>query len=177
MIIPSCHRSTGHKPMTGGLSVLAQIWPLLQAALKRTIASIRWNLSPYYSVTMADDAPIAFEVRDGAQGLLISPSVFRKGDVEHTYWHVETPEGRGWVYEKYVGDVRWEDVESDAVAAPGEATDVDEAPTPAERSKDGMHGIKPETLTRELKDAGFQDVAVERGAQRWFMVGFRVSRY
>ena len=46
----------------------------------------------------------------------------------------------------------------------------DEAPTPAERSKDGMHGIKPETLTRELKDAGFQDVAVERGAQRWFMV-------
>ena len=45
-----------------------------------------------------------------------------------------------------------------------------EAPTPAERSKDGMHGIKPETLTRELKDAGFQDVAVERGAQRWFMV-------
>lgn len=46
----------------------------------------------------------------------------------------------------------------------------DEAPAPAERSKDGMHGIKPETLTRELKDAGFQDVAVERGAQRWFMV-------
>ncbi len=46
----------------------------------------------------------------------------------------------------------------------------EEAPTPAERSKDGTHGIKPETLTRELKDAGFQEVAVERGAQRWFMV-------
>ncbi len=46
----------------------------------------------------------------------------------------------------------------------------DEAPTPAERSTDGMHGINPETLTRELKDAGFQEVAVERGAQRWFMV-------
>ena len=46
----------------------------------------------------------------------------------------------------------------------------EEAPTPAERSKDGMHGIKPETLARELRDAGFQEVAVERGAQRWFMV-------
>ncbi|HZB26536.1 MAG TPA: methyltransferase domain-containing protein [Vicinamibacterales bacterium] len=47
---------------------------------------------------------------------------------------------------------------------------ADEAPTPAERSTDGMHGIKAETLTRELKEAGFQEVALERGAQRWFMV-------
>jgi tRNA A58 N-methylase Trm61 len=45
-----------------------------------------------------------------------------------------------------------------------------EAPTPAERSKDGMHGVKPETLTRELREAGFQEVALERGTERWFMV-------
>lgn len=43
------------------------------------------------------------------------------------------------------------------------------APTPAHRSKDGMHGIGPETLRRELKDAGFEEVSAEVD-QRWFMV-------
>ena len=43
------------------------------------------------------------------------------------------------------------------------------APTPADRSKDGMHGIGPETLRRELKDAGFEEVSAEVD-NRWFMV-------
>lgn len=45
-----------------------------------------------------------------------------------------------------------------------------EAARPADRGKDGMHGIRPETLSRELQEAGFEPVATEAGAQRWFMV-------
>lgn len=45
-----------------------------------------------------------------------------------------------------------------------------EAPTPADRGKDGMHGIKAETLGAELKAAGFEPVSSELGDQRWFMV-------
>lgn len=45
-----------------------------------------------------------------------------------------------------------------------------EAPTPAERGKDGIHGVKQETLIRELKDAGFEPVSAEAAEQRWFMV-------
>jgi ubiquinone/menaquinone biosynthesis C-methylase UbiE len=45
-----------------------------------------------------------------------------------------------------------------------------EAQCPADRGKDGMHGVTAETLARELKDAGFEPVASEVGAQRWFMV-------
>jgi ubiquinone/menaquinone biosynthesis C-methylase UbiE len=45
-----------------------------------------------------------------------------------------------------------------------------EASCPADRGKDGMHGITPTTLSRELSDAGFQPVASETGAQRWFMI-------
>jgi tRNA A58 N-methylase Trm61 len=45
-----------------------------------------------------------------------------------------------------------------------------EAPTPADRSKDGMHGVTAETVSRELKDAGLEPVTSESGAQRWFMV-------
>jgi ubiquinone/menaquinone biosynthesis C-methylase UbiE len=44
-----------------------------------------------------------------------------------------------------------------------------EAKTPADRSKDGSHGIGPDALDRELKEAGFEPVAREVG-QRWFMV-------
>ena len=46
----------------------------------------------------------------------------------------------------------------------------EEAPRAADRGTDGTHGISLETLGRELKEAGFQEVATERGAQRWFMV-------
>lgn len=46
----------------------------------------------------------------------------------------------------------------------------DDAPTPADRGKDGMHGIKPDTLSRELKAAGFEPVSSETGDQRWFIV-------
>jgi tRNA A58 N-methylase Trm61 len=45
-----------------------------------------------------------------------------------------------------------------------------EAPRPVDRGKDGMHGITPESLSRELKEAGFEPVSSEVGAQRWFMV-------
>jgi SAM-dependent methyltransferase len=45
-----------------------------------------------------------------------------------------------------------------------------EAERPSDRDNDGMHGISSDTLTRELKDAGFEPVTSETGAQRWFMV-------
>jgi len=45
-----------------------------------------------------------------------------------------------------------------------------EAACPADRGKDGMHGITPATLSRELADAGFQPVNATAGAQRWFMI-------
>ena len=45
-----------------------------------------------------------------------------------------------------------------------------EAPTAAERGKDGMHGITADTLARELKEAGFEPISTAAGAQRWFMV-------
>lgn len=45
-----------------------------------------------------------------------------------------------------------------------------EASSPADRGKDGMHGITAETLARELKEAGFEPVTSDTGAQRWFMI-------
>jgi ubiquinone/menaquinone biosynthesis C-methylase UbiE len=45
-----------------------------------------------------------------------------------------------------------------------------EARCPADRSKDGMHGIRPETLERELKEAGFEPASSDVGGQRWFMI-------
>jgi ubiquinone/menaquinone biosynthesis C-methylase UbiE len=44
-----------------------------------------------------------------------------------------------------------------------------EAACPADRGKDGMHGITAETLSRELKDAGFEAVS-SIGVQRAIMV-------
>jgi ubiquinone/menaquinone biosynthesis C-methylase UbiE len=44
-----------------------------------------------------------------------------------------------------------------------------EAACPADRGKDGMHGITRETLSRELKDAGFEAVS-SIGVQRAIMV-------
>jgi ubiquinone/menaquinone biosynthesis C-methylase UbiE len=45
-----------------------------------------------------------------------------------------------------------------------------EAERPADRGKDGMHGVMPETVARELKNAGLELVATEDGNERWFMV-------
>ena len=45
-----------------------------------------------------------------------------------------------------------------------------EASCPGDRGKDGMHGVTAETVSRELRDAGFEALTVESGAQRWFMV-------
>ena len=48
-----------------------------------------------------------------------------------------------------------------------------EAETPADRGKDGMHGISAESLSRELKEAGLEPVSSELGSERWFMVVVR----
>jgi ubiquinone/menaquinone biosynthesis C-methylase UbiE len=45
-----------------------------------------------------------------------------------------------------------------------------EAQCPSDRGKDGMHGVTPETVSRELKDAGFEGVSAVSGAMRAFMV-------
>jgi tRNA A58 N-methylase Trm61 len=46
----------------------------------------------------------------------------------------------------------------------------DEAKNPADRGKDGMHGVSAASVSRELKDAGLEPAASEAGAERWFMV-------
>jgi precorrin-6B methylase 2 len=46
----------------------------------------------------------------------------------------------------------------------------EEAATPADRGKDGMHGVLPATVSRELAQAGFQIVSGDPAAERWFMV-------
>lgn len=45
-----------------------------------------------------------------------------------------------------------------------------EAARAADRANDGMHGISADSVGREMKDAGFEPVSSELGAQRWFMV-------
>ena len=45
-----------------------------------------------------------------------------------------------------------------------------EAPSPADRGKDGTHGISPDTMIEELTEAGFEIVRSELPEQRWFMV-------
>lgn len=45
-----------------------------------------------------------------------------------------------------------------------------EAPRAADRSKDGMHGVSPESVTRELAAAGLETVSSELGDRHWFMV-------
>ena len=46
-----------------------------------------------------------------------------------------------------------------------------EAPVPADRDNDGMHGVLPDTVAREMKDAGLELVASESG-WRWFLSVF-----
>jgi precorrin-6B methylase 2 len=45
-----------------------------------------------------------------------------------------------------------------------------EADRPSDRDEDGMHGISEESVSRELKEAGFESVTSASGTQRWFMV-------
>jgi len=48
-----------------------------------------------------------------------------------------------------------------------------EGATPADRAKDGTHGVYPETVNRELAEAGFQVMDIPKppaGKGRWFMV-------
>jgi ubiquinone/menaquinone biosynthesis C-methylase UbiE len=64
-----------------------------------------------------------------------------------------------------------------AVKAGGRVAIIDftppgrEAERPADRAKDGMHGVSPETVAREMKEAGFEPVLSEAG-KRWFLVVF-----
>src|SRR3972149_111604 len=46
-----------------------------------------------------------------------------------------------------------------------------EAPTPADRGKDGMHGVLPDTVARELKEAGLEPAAPDLGDRRWRVGG------
>jgi ubiquinone/menaquinone biosynthesis C-methylase UbiE len=45
-----------------------------------------------------------------------------------------------------------------------------EGAQPSDRAKNGTHGVTAESVSRELKDAGFAPLTSEHGAQRWFMV-------
>jgi ubiquinone/menaquinone biosynthesis C-methylase UbiE len=45
-----------------------------------------------------------------------------------------------------------------------------EAERPSDRSKDGMHGVSADSVSRELKAAGLEPVSSENSTQRWFMV-------
>jgi tRNA A58 N-methylase Trm61 len=45
-----------------------------------------------------------------------------------------------------------------------------EAECPADRSKDGMHGVYAETVIRELRSAGFESPELGAKGHRWFMV-------
>ncbi len=45
-----------------------------------------------------------------------------------------------------------------------------EADQPSGRAKGGTHGVTPETVSRELRQAGLDPVSSETSGQRWFMV-------
>lgn len=45
-----------------------------------------------------------------------------------------------------------------------------EAARPADRAANDSHGVTPESVTRELKEAGFENLSSEAGDERWFMV-------
>jgi ubiquinone/menaquinone biosynthesis C-methylase UbiE len=51
-----------------------------------------------------------------------------------------------------------------------------EAACPADRGKDGMHGITLDTLSRELKDAGFEAVSAEQLQRALFVVVARPTK-
>ena len=41
---------------------------------------------------------------------------------------------------------------------------------PADRDQDNMHGVTPDSVRRELGDAGFVTEKTQTGSGRWFMV-------
>ena len=45
-----------------------------------------------------------------------------------------------------------------------------EATCPADRARDGMHGVYAATVSRELQAAGFREIESGMSGQRWFMV-------
>lgn len=45
-----------------------------------------------------------------------------------------------------------------------------EAERPGDRGKDGMHGVSPDSVARELKAAGLTITDTVAGSDRWFMV-------
>jgi ubiquinone/menaquinone biosynthesis C-methylase UbiE len=45
-----------------------------------------------------------------------------------------------------------------------------EADQPAGRAKGGTHGVTPETVSRELRQAGLDPVSSQASGERWFMV-------
>ena len=45
-----------------------------------------------------------------------------------------------------------------------------EAERPADRGRDGMHGVTAESVSRELKEAGFEAVSSDEPSKGWFMV-------
>ena len=120
------------------------------------VKTLRDNIakSGLANITVVEGAPAATNLADGACDALF---------LRNVYHHFAEPAAMNAAIRSAVKP-------GARVAVVDFTPPGDEAPTPAERSKDGMHGIKPETLTRELKEAGFQEVALERGAQRWFMV-------
>jgi cyclopropane fatty-acyl-phospholipid synthase-like methyltransferase len=45
-----------------------------------------------------------------------------------------------------------------------------EAARPGDRGKDGMHGVSAESVSREMREAGFEPVSSVAGAERWLLV-------
>ena len=45
-----------------------------------------------------------------------------------------------------------------------------EAETAGDRASDGRHGVQPETVSREMKEAGLEPASSELPDRRWFMV-------
>jgi ubiquinone/menaquinone biosynthesis C-methylase UbiE len=64
-----------------------------------------------------------------------------------------------------------------AVAPGGRVAIVDftarsgkEAASPADRDEEATHGVSPESVSRELKEAGLEHLLTEQSTERWFMV-------
>ena len=80
------------------------------------------------------------------------------------------------VYHHFADPARMNSAITKAVRRGGRVAVVDFAPpgaeaaSPAERDKDGTHGVTPESLSRELEEAGFETFCSELGDERWFMV-------
>jgi ubiquinone/menaquinone biosynthesis C-methylase UbiE len=51
-----------------------------------------------------------------------------------------------------------------------------EAPKPTERANDGMHGVLPETVSRELREAGFDVISADVTQRAVFVVAAKPKR-